>query len=193
MIPFKHISINDYEITARAVKDRYSSKPRLIRRYLTGDDVWIRVTAEPRSPKANVALDYEWRLLRFNESKDAYQPIGLSGFDCLRGGFEDIKKYPLGVLSDIFYIEHIAPSGEYRLELKISRGDKVLTYPEWRNLGAIEVQNGSEVEIRKELQRNSIKWAMIGILVGTILTLIIPWVYHNLPDVLQWIWNHIRA
>lgn len=200
-MPFKHISLSDYKITAEAIKDRYSDKPRFIRRYLTGDDIWIRIIAEPHSLKANVALDYDWRLLRFNESKDAYQPIGLRGSDCLRGSLEiNYKKHPFGLLRDVFYIDHIAPSGEYRLELKISRGDKVLTSPEWHNLGAIEVQNRSEVEIKKELQRNAIMWAMVGIVIGSIITLVIPLIYRSLPDmanflqgILQWIWVHVRA
>jgi hypothetical protein len=189
-MPFKYILLSDYDVTAKAITDWYSYKPRIIRRYLTGDDVWILVTAKPKSQKANVMLDYEWRLVRFNGEK--YIPIvGLSGHDCLRGGYErSYQEYPFGLLGNVFHINQIAPSGEYRLELKISRQGEVLTNPEWRDFGTLEVLNRGEVEVNKEFLRTRIIWAIIGIAIGAVLTL---WIIPNLPDVLKWIWEHIRA
>jgi len=202
MKPFRHISLRDYEIDVKAIRNRDSKRVRLIRRYLTGMDVYILIKAEVKSIEANVALDYEWRLLRWNGN--VYKPIkptGWQGSGCLRGNLEVIKKKNIvAILDDKFIVEHIAPSGEYKLELKISRYGNVLTNPEWYSLGEIVVLNSGEVELKKELQKNAVIWAMIGIAIGTILTLAIPSIYHKLPEVttflhgiLQWIWSLIRA
>ena len=163
MPSFNKIGTIDYLISAKLINDGDERSTRRSFVYFSGTDLNFFINAKARSRDAyNVALKYKWRLLRFNGSE--YCKTDKYGYDYLRGGYFSDKL----ILGDRLNIPFVTPSGEYKLQLRISRAHELITFPEWVDLVSVTLLDKERAKLKMWL-------ALIGIAVAIVIGLLTWW------------------